>query len=114
MDAWNAGDQEAWLEAQHPEVEYVSLASGQSVTYTGHEGMREVWDQSRANWEVFRFSVLDEEDGVLEVSFSGLERLQRIEISGVLWFRCSERDGRIVALTSAMDASDLDAGVSGY
>lgn len=85
----------------------MSLASADAVTHRSHDGMREVWRESRANWEVFRFEVIEERAGVLEVGFSGVERLQRIEISGVLWFRLEERNGQIVRLWSALDANDL-------
>lgn len=88
----------------------MTLAGPKPRTFAGHDGLREAWDQGRANWETFRFAVHGERDGVLEVGFSGIERLQRIEISGVLWFRVQERDGRIVRLWSALDAGDLPSG----
>lgn len=44
---------------------------------------------------------------MIEVAFSGMERLQGTEISGALWFRVEERDGRIVRLWSALDAALL-------
>ena len=56
---------------------------------------------------MFQFQVLDEEDGVLEVGFRGIEQTQGIQLSGVLWFRVEERDGRIVRLWSALDAGAL-------
>jgi hypothetical protein len=107
--AWNAGDLDAWLDAHHPEAEYVTLAGPEPRTFAGHDGLREAWAEGRANWEVFRFQVLDEEGGVLEVGFRGVEHLQGIEISGVLWFRVEEREGRITRLWSAMDAGALPA-----
>ena len=90
----------------------MTLAGPEPRTFAGHDGLREAWAEGRANWEIFRFAVQDEQDGVLEVGFSGIERLQRIEISGVLWFRVQERDGRIVRLWSALDAGDLPSGRS--
>lgn len=89
------------------DAEYVTLAGPEPRTFRGHEGLREAWAEGRANWEVFRFSVIEERDGVLEVGFAGVERLQQIEISGVLWFRLEERDGRIARLWSALDAGAL-------
>ena len=42
-----------------------------------------------------------------EVGFQGVERTQGIQLSGVLWFRVQERDGRIARLWSALDAAEL-------
>jgi len=116
--AWNAGDLDAWLDVHAPDAEYVTLAGPEPRTFHGHEGLREAWAEGRANWELFRFSVLDtrdgqgrqgtgQQEGILEVGFSGIERLQGIEISGVLWFRFEEQQGRIVRLWSALDAGRL-------
>ncbi len=107
MAAWNAGDLEAWLDVHAPDAEYVTLAGPEPRTFRGHEGLRQAWAEGRANWELFRFSVLDQDGETLEVGFSGIERLQGIEISGVLWFRFEEEQGRIVRLWSALDAGRL-------
>lgn len=98
---------DAWLATQTPDVEYVSLAAGDARVFSGHEGMHRVWAESGANWEAFRFALLSEQDGLLEVGFTGIERLQRRRISGALWFRLEERDGRIARLWSAAEAADL-------
>ena len=92
-----------------PDAEYVTLAGPAPRTFAGHEGLREAWAEGRANWEVFRFQVIDEEAGVLEVGFRGIERMQGIEISGVLWFLVEECDGLIARVWSAMDAAALPA-----
>jgi len=117
--AWNAGDLDVWLDVHAPDAEYVTLAGPVPRTFAGHEGLREAWAEGRANWEVFRFQVITrdgqgrqgtgDETDVLEVGFRGIEQMQGIEISGVLWFRVEERDGRIARLWSAMDADALPA-----
>ena len=77
-----------------PDAEYVTFAGPEPRTFAGHDGLREAWAEGRANWEVFRFTVLDADEGMLEVGFRGVEQTQGIELSGVLWFRVEERDGR--------------------
>lgn len=105
--AWNAGDLDGWLDVHAPDAEYVTLAGPEPRTFRGHDGLREAWAEGRANWESFRFTIQNEREGVLRVGYSGVERLQRIEISGVLWFRYEERDGRIARLWSALDGAEL-------
>jgi ketosteroid isomerase-like protein len=105
--AWNAGDLDAWLDAHHDDVEYVSLAGPEPRSFTGHEGLREVWAESRANWHRFELSVLDDDSQPIEVTFSGMELDQGIELSGLLWFSVESREGKISRLRSAMDASLL-------
>ena len=107
--AWNEGDLDAWLDAHHPDAEYVTLAGPEPRTFAGHDGLREAWAEGRANWEVFRLEVLDGPDGhdILEVSFRGIEQVQGIGLSGVLWFRVEERDGRVARVWSALDAGEL-------
>jgi hypothetical protein len=89
------------------DVEYVSLATGEARVFRGEEGLREVWTESRANWDRFELSILDDQGPAVEVAFSGMETLQGTEISGALWFRVEERDGRIARLWSALDAALL-------
>ena len=105
--AWNAGDLQAWLDAHHGDAEYISLAGSEPRSFAGHEGLREAWAESRANWHRFELSVLDEEGDLIEVMFSGMELEQGTELSGVLWFSVESRDGRITRLRSAMDARQL-------
>ncbi|HEX5909742.1 MAG TPA: nuclear transport factor 2 family protein [Thermoleophilaceae bacterium] len=105
--AWNAGDLDGWLDAHAPDAEYVTFAGPEPRTFAGHDGLREAWAEGRANWEVFRFQVLGDEGGVLEVGFRGIEQVQGIELSGVLWFRVDERDGRLARVWSALDANEL-------
>ena len=105
--AWNAGDLDAWLYTHHEDIEYVSLAGPEPRSFTGHDGLKEVWAESRANWHRFDLSVLDDEGDVTEVVFSGMELEQGTELSGVLWFRVEAKDGRISRLWSALDASEL-------
>jgi hypothetical protein len=106
--AWNDGDLERWVDVHHAEVEYVSLASCAPRIFLGHDGLREVWAESRANWHRFVFSVLDDDDGgAIEVQFSGMELEQGTELSGVLWFRVEHDGERIVRIWSAMDAGLL-------
>lgn len=85
----------------------MSLASGHARAFRGHDGMREVWAESRANWVRFSFSVIAERDGVIEVNFSGLDTVGGPEHTGALWFRAEGNDGRIVRLWSALDAGLL-------
>ena len=85
----------------------MSLAGPEPRSFRGHEGLREVWAESRANWHRFELSVVDEAGAVTEVMFSGMELDQGIEPSGVLWFRVEAADGRISRVWSALDASDL-------
>lgn len=105
--AWNAGDLDAWLDAHREDVEYVSLAGPEPRWFSGHEGLREAWAESRANWHRFELSVVDDEGDVTEVAFSGVELDHGIELSGVLWFSVESRDGKISRLRSAMDAGRL-------
>jgi hypothetical protein len=91
-------------------VEYVSLATGEARAYRGEYGLREIWRESRANWDQFELSVLDEDEGIIEVSFRGIEAAQGIQLSGVLWFRVQEHDGRIARIWSALDAGLLPSG----
>ena len=105
--AWNAGDLDAWLDAHHDDAEYVSLAGPEPRTFSGHDGLREVWAESRANWHRFELSVLDDDGEPIEVMFSGMELEQGTELSGVLWFTVESRDGRITRVRSAMDAGAL-------
>ena len=86
------------------DVEYISLATGEARAFRGEDGLREIWRESRVNWDQFELSVLDERDGTLEVSFRGIEAAQGIQLAGVLWFRVEEREGRIVRVWSALDA----------
>ncbi|HYI35714.1 MAG TPA: nuclear transport factor 2 family protein, partial [Thermoleophilaceae bacterium] len=95
------------LDAHTPDAEYVTYAGPEPRTFSGHEGLRAAWAEGRANWDVFRFQVLDEEGKVLEVGFRGIEQVQGIELSGVLWFRVQERDGRLARVWSALDAGEL-------
>lgn len=108
--AWNAGDREGWLAVHHEEVEYVSLASADARVFRGHDGMREVWDESRGNWSRFIFSILAERDELSQVAYSGIETLGGAELKGVLWFRAQSREGQIVRLWSAFDAAALPTG----
>ena len=85
----------------------MSLAGPEPRSFRGHEGLRDAWAESRANWNRFELSVVDDEADVTEVMFSGMELDQGIELSGVMWFRVETKDGRIVRLWSAFDASDL-------
>jgi hypothetical protein len=105
--AWNAGDLESWIAVHAGDVEYVSLATGEARTFRGEEGLREIWRESRVNWDQFALSVLDDQDGTLEVSFRGIEAAHGIQLAGVLWFRVEEREGRIARIWSALDAGLL-------
>jgi hypothetical protein len=107
-----------------PDVEYVSLATGEARVFRGEDGLREIWRESRVNWEQFELAVLDTRDGqarqgtgeeqeTFEVSFRGIEAAQGIQLAGVLWFRVDERDGRIARIWSALDAGLIPSGRSG-
>jgi SnoaL-like protein len=103
--AWNEGDLERWLGVHHDDVEYVSLAGSDARVYRGHEGLREAWAESRANWHRFVFSILDDDGSPIEVQFSGMELHQGTELSGVLWFRVEHDGERIQRIWSALDAA---------
>ena len=105
--AWNAGDLDAWLAAHHSDARYESLAGREPRSFEGHEGLREVWAESRANWHRFELSVLGDEGDLIEVMFSGMELEQGIELSGVLWFDVESRDGKVARVRSALDAGVL-------
>ncbi len=103
------------------DVEYVSLATGEPRVFRGGEGLREVWRESRANWDQFELSVVDtrdgqgrqgtgEEEGTIEVGFRGIEAARGIQLAGVLWFRVDESEGRIARIWSALDAGLLPSG----
>jgi hypothetical protein len=51
--------------------------------------------------------VLGDEDGLVQVEFSGIESLNATRVSGELWFRVHERDGRIARLWSALEPGEL-------
>jgi hypothetical protein len=93
-----------------PDVEYVSLATGEARVFRGEDGLREIWRESRVNWEQFELAVLDEEQGTFEVSFRGIEAAQGIQLAGVLLFRVDERDGRIARIWTALDAGLIPTG----
>ncbi len=107
VEAWNAGDLDAWLDVHADDAEYLSLAGPEPRTFVGHEGLREVWAESRANWHRFEFSVIDDDGDVIEVMFSGMELEQGTELGGVLWFKVEAGGGRIRRIWSALDASAI-------
>jgi hypothetical protein len=75
--------------------------------YRGREDLRKAWRESRANWDRFAFSILADQAGLVQVEFSGIESLNATRMSGVLWFRVHERDGRISRLWSALEPGAL-------
>ena len=56
LDAWNRGDVDAWLEAAHPEIEWVSQIAqsieGSETVSRGPAEMRRFWDEWHALWDV--------------------------------------------------------------
>ena len=56
LDAWNRGDVDGWLEAAHPEVEWVSQVvqsvEGSEIVYRGHADLRRFWDEWHRLWDV--------------------------------------------------------------
>ena len=111
MDAWNAGDREAWLGLHTVDAEHVTLAGDDPEVYRGREGLCEVWDRSAVNWERFEFAIVgDPVAPVVEVEFAGVERLGGSRLDGTLWLRVAVRDGCITRLWTALDPSLL-AGV---
>ena len=56
LDAWNRRDVDAWLEAAHPEIEWVSQIAqsleGAETVYRGDAGLRRFWDEWHALWDV--------------------------------------------------------------
>lgn len=51
--AWNAGDLEAWLAVHAPDVEYVSLATGDARVFRRQDGLREVWMEAERTGTAF-------------------------------------------------------------
>lgn len=56
LDGWNRGDVDAWLEAAHPDVEWVSQIAqsveGSETVYRGDADLRRFWDEWHALWDV--------------------------------------------------------------
>jgi ketosteroid isomerase-like protein len=56
FEAWNHGDVDAWLESQHPEVEWFSEIArsleGTEKVYRGRAEMRQFWDEWRSIWDM--------------------------------------------------------------
>ena len=56
LDAWNRGDVDGWLEAAHPEIEWVSEIAqrieGSETVYRGGAEMRRYWNEWHALWDV--------------------------------------------------------------
>ena len=56
LDAWNRGDVDAWLEAAHPDIEWVSEVAmrleGAATVFRGMAGMRDYWDDWHSVWNV--------------------------------------------------------------
>jgi ketosteroid isomerase-like protein len=56
LDAWNRGDVDAWLEAAHPDIEWVSEVAmrleGAATVFRGTAGMRAYWDDWHSVWNV--------------------------------------------------------------
>jgi ketosteroid isomerase-like protein len=56
LDAWNRGEIDTWLEAAHPEIEWISeLAQrfeGSQTVYRGDAGLRRYWREWHQLWDV--------------------------------------------------------------
>jgi ketosteroid isomerase-like protein len=56
LDGWNRGDVDAWLQAAHPEIEWISeiarQVEGSETVYRGTAEMRRYWDEWHSVWEV--------------------------------------------------------------
>ena len=56
LDAWNRGDVDAWLDAAHPEIEWISEIAvrleGSERVYRGLAEMRDYWADWHATWHV--------------------------------------------------------------
>jgi ketosteroid isomerase-like protein len=80
-DAWNRGNEDAWISMLHPEVEFqtAQLFSDTEAVYHGQEGMRKFWDRFRAAWE----SVLVEVDRI--------EPIGDDRVLALFWFRAVGR-----------------------
>ena len=86
----------------------MTFAGPEPRTFSGHDGLRAgVGRGPRQLGGVPLPGARIEEDGVLEVGFRGIEQMQGIELSGVLWFRVEERDGQLARVWSALDAGEL-------
>jgi ketosteroid isomerase-like protein len=56
FEAWNRGDIDAWLQLQHPEIEWFSEIAGRlegaETVYRGRAGMRRFWDEWHSVWDL--------------------------------------------------------------
>jgi ketosteroid isomerase-like protein len=56
LDAWNRGDWDGWKGVAHPDVEWSSAIvrrfEGREVTYHGHAGLRQFWDEWHSVWDL--------------------------------------------------------------
>jgi ketosteroid isomerase-like protein len=56
LEAWNRGDVDGWLDASHPDIEWISeiaqALEGSHKVYRGREEMREYWDEWHELWKV--------------------------------------------------------------
>lgn len=56
-DAVTAGDAEAAVAVCDPEVEFLSMLAVSGRAYTGHDGIRQYFDEVASVWEEWRFEV---------------------------------------------------------
>jgi ketosteroid isomerase-like protein len=56
VDAWNAGDREAWLAESHRDVEWSSAVlrqvEGENAVHRGRAEVRQFWDEWHALWDL--------------------------------------------------------------
>jgi ketosteroid isomerase-like protein len=56
LDGWNRGDVDAWLQAAHPKIEWMSeiarQVEGSETVYRGTAEMHRYWDEWHSVWEV--------------------------------------------------------------
>jgi ketosteroid isomerase-like protein len=54
FEGWNDGDVDRWVEAAHPDIEWISEISrqveGSATVYRGVDGLRRYWDEWHELW----------------------------------------------------------------
>jgi ketosteroid isomerase-like protein len=56
VEAFNAGDVEAALDAMHPEIEFIPMRAPIQGAYHGHAGIRKFFADNEENFETFHIT----------------------------------------------------------
>lgn len=62
IDAVNRGDEDAWLEAIHPDATFAPIRASVEGVYRGHAGIRRFLADNRESFESFRLDYTDIRD----------------------------------------------------